>query len=192
MKWIVLAIVLVIVPYTIVTLLFRKPQPAFEPYHDIKKRANVSRLLAAGYQRIPIVAQRPADGARTLGGAAMVGAAGGLPADLRSTLVEAPLLPVEITGVIAAPSAATMLPYAIQLTCTLPDDRQQHGGADLYLRGEAIVIAPTFERVAAGLETRSRQSAVVLIVPAGTLKTGRYSVTLVGERASLAWPLDVQ
>src|SRR5262245_25725972 len=54
MKWVVVAILLLIVPYTIITLKYRKAGPAYEPYEDLKNRANVSRLLAAGYQRIPI------------------------------------------------------------------------------------------------------------------------------------------
>lgn len=192
MKWIVVAIALLIVPYTVVTLRYRKPGPAFQPYEDMKNRANVSRLLSAGYQRIPIVAQRPADGARTEDGASVLPATGGLPAALRSTLVEAPLLPTEILTVRAARTATTLEPYAIQLTCALPDDKQQLGGADIYLHGEDIVIAPTFEHVSAGLLTRSRQAAVLLTIPAGALKPGHYNVTLVGERVSRAWTLEVK
>src|SRR5688572_3099360 len=88
MKWIVIIIVLIIGPYTYLTLRYRKPGPAFQPYDDLKKRANVSRLLEAGYRRISITAQRPADGARARGGAEVTTAAGGLPPELRSTLVE--------------------------------------------------------------------------------------------------------
>src|SRR5438105_3708911 len=54
MKWIALAILLFIVPYTYLTLHFRKPGKAFEPYADLSKRANTARLLSAGYQRIPL------------------------------------------------------------------------------------------------------------------------------------------
>src|SRR4051812_9431395 len=114
MKWIVVAILLLIVPYTIITLRYRKTEPAFRPYEDLKNRTNVTRLLAAGYQRIPIVAQRPADGARTNGGAAINPSAGGLPADLRTTLVEPLLLPAEILNVAASPTATTLQPYVIQ------------------------------------------------------------------------------
>ena len=192
MKWIVVAIILLIVPYTIVTLRYRKPGPAFQPYEDMKNRANVSRLLAAGYQRIPIHAQRPADGGRTTGGAAIAAGAGGVPPDLRATLVEAPLLPTEITSVTAAPTAQAQQPYAIQLACALPNDQQQLGGADLYVRGEQLVIAPTFERIGGELMARSRHAAVLLTIPGGVLKPGRYTVTLVAERASRTWPLEVK
>ena len=192
MKWIIIVILAMIVPYTYLTLRYRKAGPAFQPYEDMKSRANVSRLLAAGYQRIALTAQRPADGPRTNGGAEIGSAGGGIPAALRSTLVEAPLLPTEITSVTAATTATTLQPYLIQLTCTLPDDKQQLGGAELFLRDDTIVITPTFEPVGGDLQTRSRQAAVLLTVPAGALKPGSYSVTVVGERSSRAWTLEVK
>jgi hypothetical protein len=192
LKWIAVAILLVIVPYTILTLRYRKPGPAYQPYEDMKNRTNVARLLSAGYQRIPLPASRPAGRTGVKGGAVISTTTGGLPADLRATLVEPPLLPAEILTVTAAPVASTLLPYAIELTCTLPDDKQQLGGAELYLRGGSLVIAPTFEHVAGGLLTRSRHAIVLLTVPAGTLKPARYTVTLLGERASRTWPLEVK
>jgi hypothetical protein len=192
MKWIVLAILLCIVPYTFITLRYRKPGPAYQPYEDLKKRANVARLLAAGYQRIPLVAQRPADGPRVTGGALVTSTAGGLPEALRSTLVEPPLLPVEIQNVIASASASMTESYAIQFTCLLPSEKQQLGGADLYVRGDELVFAPTFERIGGDLLTRSRNAAVLLTIPAGTLKPGHYTATLIGERTSRAWLLEVR
>lgn len=192
MKWIILAIVLTVVPYTVLTLRYRKEGPAFQPYEDLRNRANVSRLLAAGYQRIPITAQRPADSARAPGGATTAARPGGLPADLKGTLVEPILLPAEIVSVTAAPTTAHDRDYAIQLACSLPDDRHQLGGAHVYVRGTDIVIAPTFEAVAGGLLTRSRQAAVLLTLPAGALRPGRYELTLVGERASRGWALEVR
>ena len=59
MRWIVLAILLFIVPYTYVTLEYRKPNKAFEPYADMKEQANVHRLLDAGYKRVSVRAERP-------------------------------------------------------------------------------------------------------------------------------------
>ena len=61
MKWIVLAIVVSLVLYTYLTLHFRKAGPAFRPYADIKDHANTVRLLDAGYQRITVEAELPAD-----------------------------------------------------------------------------------------------------------------------------------
>lgn len=192
MKWILVAIILVIVPYTFLTLRYRKPGPAFQPYEDMKNRANVARLLSAGYQRIPVVAQRPADRTHTPDGAGVSAAPGGVPEDLRSTLVEPLRLPGDYGTVRAAASVSALLPYPIEFTCSLPDDQQQLGGAELYLKGDALVVAPTFEQVGGGLQTRSRQTIVLITVPAGTLKPGRYTVTLPGERASRAWTLEVR
>lgn len=192
MKWIVLAIVVMIVPYTLLTLRYRKEGPAFRPYEDMKNRANVSRLLAAGYQRIPIVAQRPADSGRAPGGASVLPDIGGVPEDLKATLVEPPQLPTEILSVTASPVMNAGEPYPIQLACALPTDTQTLGGAELYVRGDRLVLLPTFEAVPQGLLTRSKQAAVLLTIPAGALKPGRYSCTVVGERASRGWPVEVK
>jgi hypothetical protein len=158
----------------------------------MRNRANVSRLLEAGYQRIPLTAQRPADGARAKSSAMVTTSAGGLPAELRSTLVEVPLLPTEIISVTAAAVANSNQPYAINLTCTLPDEKQQIGGAELFVRGERIVIMPTFTPATSAPPTRPLEFVVGLTIPAGALKPGTYEVTLVGERSSRSWPLEVK
>ena len=191
MKWIILAILLCVVPYTFLTLRYRKPGKAFEPYVDLKQRANVIRLLSNGYQRIPLTAQRPVDSAH-LSAIATTTAAGGLPAELRSTLVDVPQLPAEIGPVAATRGANSVQPYAIEFTCTLPDNKQLLGGAELYVKGDQIVITPTFERITGALLTRTREPIVLLTIPAGTLKPGHYRVTLTGERASRTWSLDVR
>lgn len=192
MKWIVLAIVVVLVPYTFLTLRYRKPGPAFRPYQDMQDRANVMRLLAAGYQRITLAAQRPADPRGAASAATITAAAGGLPSGLRSTLVQPPLLPTEILSVSAAPAASAKEAYPIQFICNLPDNKQQLAGAELYLRGSEIVITPDFERLTGGLQSRSRENVILLTVPAGSLKPGRYQVTIVGQHASRGWTLQVK
>ncbi|MSU66061.1 MAG: hypothetical protein EXS38_08195 [Opitutus sp.] len=191
MKWIVLAIVIVLVPYTFLTLHYRKSGPAFRPYEDMKNRADVIRLLSAGYQRIPLMAQRPADptGAAP---AAVSPAPGGLPQELRTTLVDAPLLPAEIVSVAAAATASAADQYPIRFSCTLPDDRQQLAGAELYIKGTQIVITPTFERLSGQLLTRTLDNVVLITVPPGALKPGRYQVTLTGQRSSRSWSLQLK
>lgn len=191
MKWILIAILVVIVPYTFLRWHYRKPGHAFEPYHDMKERANTLRLLNAGFQRISLDADRPADPSRGLSPAPAFPAPGGLPAALDTTLVDKPLLPADILAVSAAAHANAMLAYPIELTCTLPDNKQQLGGAQLYLRGEEICIVPVFEKLTGGLLARTRENVIRLTIPAGALKPGRYHVTLVGSRTSKAWTLDV-
>jgi len=192
MKWIVLAIILTVVPYTIITLRYRKPGPAFEPYADMKNRANVVRLLAAGYQRIPLPATRPADGPSPQGGAAILPDTAGVPEDLKSTLVEPPLLPADIIRIHAAADVESSASYPIELTCLPPDDRHQLRGAELYVRGDRAVIVPTFEPAGGDLVARGREIVVLLTVPAKALKPGRYMVTVAGERTSRSWPLEVR
>jgi hypothetical protein len=191
MKWIVLTITLVIVPYTFITLYYRKPGPAYRPYQDAQERANVVRLLSAGYKRITLAAQRPADPVRGAPAAPTTAALGGLPSSLVSTLVQKPLLPAEILAVTAAPSVSAVQSYAIQFTCTLPDNKQQLAGAELYVKDAEIIITPDFELLAGELLARSRESVILLTVPAGTLKAGTYRITLAGQRSSRIWTLQV-
>lgn len=191
MKWIVVAIILVIVPYTFLTLKFRKPTEPFRPYEDMKNRANVVRLLSAGYQRVPVPAQRPSDpsGARPTPTSA---APGGLPAELKSALVEEILLPEEIISIAAAGSATRSEPYPIRFSCKLADERRQLSGAELYLKGQELVIAPVFERLSGNLAARTRDNVILITVPPETLKAGTYHVTLAAQRASRAWSLEVK
>ncbi|MCU0793143.1 MAG: hypothetical protein MUE42_09915 [Opitutaceae bacterium] len=66
LRWIVLTILVVIVPYTYVNLKFRKPNKAFEPYADMMAQANVNRLLDAGFRRVSLpVAPAPSNGGET-------------------------------------------------------------------------------------------------------------------------------
>jgi hypothetical protein len=192
MKWIIAAIIVFIVPYTYLTLHYRKPGKAFEPYADIKDRANTLRLLSAGYQRIALEAQRPALPSSDGAAAPTSAAAGGVPAGLRASLIDAPLLPTEILTVNAAPAASTSAAYPIQFTCTLPDNKEQLAGAALYVHAGEIVITPDFEKLSGDLQTRTRENIVLVTVPAGALKPGRYRVTLAGEHASRSWSLQVK
>ncbi len=191
MKWVILVIVAVLIPYTWVTLHYRKPGPAYRPYQDAQERANVVRLLSAGYKRITLAAERPADATHIALAAPTTSGGGGLPAALTSTLVQQPLLPAEILAVTAAPSADTQKPYTIQFTCTLPDNKQQLAGANLYVKDFEIVVAPDFELLTGGLVTRTRDNVILLTLPAGSLPVGTYHVTLVGQHSSRAWTLQV-
>jgi len=191
MKWIVLAIILGIGAYTFLTLHYRKPGRAFQPYADLKDRANTQRLLGAGYQRIALEAELPADPPAPGETAPTATAGAGLPAPLRDTLVDSPALPAEIVSVSAAPAANALLGYAIGFRCTLADNKQQLAGAELYVHGDELVVTPEFERLSGGLLARNRDRLIRLTVPAGALKPGSYHVTLVGTHSSRAWTLQV-
>jgi hypothetical protein len=191
MKWIVVAILVFIPIYTYLTLHFRRPGPAFNPYQDMRDRADVIRLLKAGYQRVAVDASRPVDQAQAAG-APSLPAPGGLPEDLRKTLIESPLLPLEVNSVSAPPMAVSGIDYQIVLGYTIPDNKRQLSGAHLYEKPGEIVIVADFERLAGGLLARTREGSALLDIPPGTLRPGTYRVTLVGERASRSWTLHVR
>jgi hypothetical protein len=191
MKWIVLAVVLFVPTYTWLTLHYRRPGPAFRPYQDMRDRADVVRLLKAGYKRVAIDARRPAEPILEAG-LATSPAPGGLPPELRKTLVESPLLPLEIASVSAAPVAVSGIDYLIGLTYTLPDNKRQLSGAHLYEREGEIVIVADFERLGGGLLARTREGSALLTIPPGSLRPGTYRVILVGERTSKSWSLRVR
>jgi hypothetical protein len=192
MRWVVLAVVVAIPLYTFLTLHFRKASPAFHPYGDLRDRADVVRLLSAGYRRIGLEVERPAEPRRVANAAPTETAPGGIPAPLKQTLIESPLLPAAIQTVSAPATLGAALAYPIELTCSLSDHKRQVSGAHLYLRGTEILILPDFERLPDGLLARSQESVLRLTVPAGTFKPGAYRVTLVGEKSSRAWPLQVR
>jgi hypothetical protein len=191
MKWIVVAILVFIPVYTYLTLHFRRPGPAFNPYQDMRDRADVIRLLKAGYQRVTVDASRTVDEAPGTG-APSLPAPGGLPEDLKKTLIESPLLPLEVNSVSAAPNAVSGIDYQIVLSYTISDNKRQLSGAHLYEKPGEIVIVADFERLAGGLLARTREGSALLDIPPGSLRPGTYRVTLVGERASRAWTLRVR
>lgn len=191
MKWVALVIVVCLTAYTFLTLHYRKTAPSYRPYEDTKNRAGVMRLLSAGFQRVVLTAQRPADPSARTGGAPTTAIAGGLGSDLGSSLLEMPLLPAEITQVSASASVNALLAYQIQFTCTLADNKRQLAGAELYVRDDLVTLVPTFEKLDGGLLARSRESVVLVTVPPGTLRPGNFKVTLVGERTSRTWSLQV-
>jgi len=188
MRWIILGIILFIVPYTYLTLHYRKTTPAYLPYEDTRER---SRAARAGYERIVGSLARPADPPRLGDGAPDEPAAGGLPESLRAALAEPLLLPAEIGRVAAAPSADHLAAYPVAFSCTLSDNKQQPEGVQLYLKDDDVLIVPACERLAGGLLARTREAVIIATVPPGSLPPGQYHVTLVGERASRRWTLQV-
>lgn len=190
MKWVAAVIVVSLACYTVLMVMYRKPTPAYRPYEDTRKRVNTARLVAAGYQRVELTPLRPAEPVGMTNTA--LPAPGGLPAELRTTLVAAPLLPTDVLDVQAAPETDVGQPYRIRLHCLAPDEKQQLGPVDLYVKGDQILLTPTLEKLAGGLQARTREHMATIFVPAGTLKPGSYRVTMLGERVSRAWSLHVR
>ena len=192
MKWIALVIVLIIGPYTFLRWHYRKPGPAFQPYHDMKNQANTERLLSAGFQRIALETDRPADPLSHVVSAPIQAALGGLPSVLASSLIEKPVLPADIRSVTAAAESNTLFAYPIEFTVQLLDHQQQVSTAYLYLRDGEIFIVADFERLTGELLARNRETLIRATVPAGALKPGSYRVMLLGEQSSKAWSLLVK
>jgi hypothetical protein len=188
MKGIVIATITFIAAYTYVNLHYRKPGRPFEPYRDAQERA---RLAGAGFERITARAVRSASLRLPAAPVAAQGIPGGLPADLAGGLLDKPLLPAAI-GEVSGPAAADASePASVQFVCTLGDDRQQLTGAKLYVKEGSLFIVPAFERLAPGLVARSRRDVVMVTVPAGSLRPGRYQVTVVGADQSRRWSMQV-
>jgi hypothetical protein len=192
MKWIVLVILLCIIPYTYINLRYRKTEPAFQPYEDMKNRANVIRLLNAGYRRIPLPAGVPADPLKDQSSALIHSLPGGLPAELKSTLAEPPALPTDITRVVAPAATSAQSAYSFRLACTLPDEKRTLAGAELYLKGNQLVVTPDFEKLSGQLLARTRDNVIQLTIPANTLPPGRYEVVVAGQKSSRGWTLEVR
>ena len=190
--WIIIAIVAAIIPYTYVRLHFRKPTTGYQPYHDFRDRVNTHRLLAAGFQRIHLDTERPAEGLSKTGSAIITAAAGGLPPTLDETLVAKPVLPHGFSSVTAAATASVMFAYAVDFTCTLNDNKQELSDVYLYAREGQLYIVPSFERLAGDLLSRNREFGLRVKVPPGALKPGSYAVTLVGAQASKTWSLQLK
>lgn len=194
MRWIVLAILLTLVPYTWISLHYRKQARPFEPYNDLKQRANVHRLLAAGFNRIPLSADRPADAplASPAAQASPMPAPAGIPAVLKDALVDVPNLPDAILSAKAAASASTLLPYVMELECSLSNLNLGLASSYLYLKGSDLCILTDFETFAGDLRSRSRNLALRLTAPAGSIPAGEYRVIASGARESVQWRLTVK
>jgi hypothetical protein len=196
MKWVFLVILACIIPYTVITIKYRKETPAFEPYADSKERANAMRLLDAGYQRIKVSAVRPADPQllfSTLTRPAIVtDVAAGLTEGLAATLVEIPQLPLSFGAVTASSETTSLQPYVIVFTYKLADQKHQLGGAEVFLRGGSVEIVAQHERLSGELTARSKESTVVITLPGGALKNGRYTFHLAGSQHSRQWQVEVR
>lgn len=197
MKWIVIAILTFMAGYTFITLKYRKPGRASEPYQDAKDRETVTRLRQAGYVRVPATAERPADPRHTratvtTARAEIKDAPGGLPPELDETLIDKPKLPETLADVIAPAAVSPMLPYFLQYTCLLPDHKKLLGETRVYVKDQHIAIVTDFEGLDGELLARTKESTVLLTLPASVFKSGEtFDLTLIGAKSSKQWTVQV-
>ncbi len=194
MKWVVVAIVVFVVGYTVVNLVFRKPGRAYRPYQDAQDRATTARLLAAGWQKMPVDARRPVEKPATDDvPAAVTRAAVGLGPDLATNFAEQPKLLTTIDRVVAPGGVSRGADYCAYFTASISSQKAQVGDLTLYRRGAELVLIPSTEPLP-GKDLMSRWSDSTYCVNFSTtnLPAGRYQVRIVAQGPALAWSFTVR
>ncbi len=194
MKWIVVAIAIFVVGYTLVNIYFRKPGRGFRPYEDMNNRATTARLLAAGWQKMPVDTRRPVEKPSAEDTpAAVTRDFPGLGADLESKFAEKPKLLATIDRVVSPASVAHGSDYAAYFIASLPDLKVQFGDLTLYRKGNELVLIPTTEPLP-GRELKSRwnDSTYWVSFPTTSLPPGRYQVRIVAKGPAATWSFNVK
>jgi hypothetical protein len=196
LRWVAIATVVFIAAYAFLRLFSGKPGKAFEPAPGLGEPAGTQRLLAIGYQRIPVDLERPAEvlpAARFAPTVDEVGSAfGGLPSELDAALAAKPALPATITGVTAPREIAAPGVYALQFTCAQPDYRTQPDDVLLFRKERQLFLLPDFRRPGGQLLARWKESVVLARFSTQGLAPGCYTVTLCGRNASKTWQFTVR
>jgi len=192
MKWIVLAMFLFIVPYTYLTLHFRKPGPGYEPYKDAREKTMIAR---AGFRRVSLSAVQVASAHMTIEvepPAVISASPGGIPRELESFQIVPPIIPAAIGAVSASATFDASKPYPIRFVCAAANLQQVLSGARLYIKGSEAYLLTDLARLPAGLSARTEQETVEIDIPPGTFDPGKYRFTLIGQTASKSWNLKVR
>lgn len=195
MKWVILAIIAILVPYTAITVLYRKEARPFEPYSDMKRQANVHRLLKAGFNRYAVSTDRPTETGAVVPLARRAGvqrAAAGLPPALADALIEVPHLPVSVRQLILPSSVRRGQTLVLSLVAGLPDHKEALGETYLYARGSDLILVVGFETLPGKLESRARELALRATLPTEHLSAGTYRLVVVGLTDSQAASITVE
>lgn len=193
MKWIVIAIVVFVVGYTLVNLYYRKPGRAFRPYEDMNNRATTARLLQAGWQKLPVEVSRPLDKPRVSALAAFNRGGRGLGADLEAAFAERPTLFTSIDKASAAASVARGENYTVHFSASLTDQHLQLGRVEALRRGNEVVLVPALEKLPGNkLLSRWKDADYCIELPTERLEPGRYTVRLAAVGPALEWTLQVR
>lgn len=191
MKWIALSIILFMGVYTFLTLEYRKPNRAYEPYNDMKDRGQTRNLITAGYQRIPVRVDRPTNPQSIPTDAVTTDSPGGIPSSLSESLFDQPALADSYTNLSAAPHSNALMPYTLLVQSVVADQQHQISGAYLYVQNDQVYLVPEIEKLEGSLLSRRRDNLMRLIIPGGAFKPGTYQVQLSGSKSSLNWTLQV-
>ena len=194
MKWIVAVIVVFIVGYTLVNVYFRKPGRPYRPYQDAQDRATTARLLAAGWQKLPVDTRRPAEPpALADTPAAVTRDFLGLGADFESKFAEKPRLFATIDRVVSPAAVTHGSNYSGYFTASLASLKEQVGELTLYRRANELVLVPTTEPLP-GKELKSRwnDSTYWVSFPTTNLPAGRYQMRIVAKGPAAEWSFTVK
>lgn len=192
MKWVVLAIVVFVIGYTLVNVFYRKKGPAFRPYEDMNKRATTVRLLNAGWQKLPVELTRPAAKPGLSLSATISRAGSGLGSELEASFAEKPRLLGSIDKVTAPSEASHGSTYSVFFTASLVDQNLQVGRIEALKRGNEIVLIPVLEKLPSNLLSRWKDADYCANVPTDRLPPGRYTVRLAANGPAAQWNFDIR
>jgi len=196
LRWVAIAIVVFIAAFSFLRLFFGKPGTAIEPCPDPGVGAGAQRLLALGYQRMPVDLERPAEilpaASFDPNAGEVESAFGGLPSELDAAMTAKPALPAKITGVTAPREIAAPGIYALQFTCAQTDYRTQLDDVLLFRKEHQLFLLPDFRKPGGQLLARWKESVVVARFPTQGLTPGCYTATLCGRNASKTWQFTVK
>ena len=194
MKWIVLVIVVFIAGYTLVNLYFRKPGRAYRPYQDAQDRATTARLLAAGWQKMPVDTRRPVEiPAADDTPAAITRGAAGLGPDLEAKFAEKPKLLASIDRVVAPEGVAHGHDYNAYFKASQLDLKTQVGDLALYRKGRELVLIPSLEPLPGNeLKSRWNDSTYWVNFSTANLPPGRYQARIVAQGPATTWSFSVR
>lgn len=193
MKWIIVSILVFVVGYTAVNLYFRKPGQAYRPYQDANDRATTTRLLAAGWSKLPVDTHRPVEPPAPTAAAPVAHGAVGLGLDFAPNFAEPPKLVAQIDRVIAPASVAHGMDYSFHFTATLTDQKHPLGDVTLYRRDHELVFVPTYEDLPGQqLMTRWNDSTYAVTFPTSALTPGEYTARLVARGPAVTWRFTVK
>lgn len=193
MKWIVAAIVVFAIGYTVVNFYFRKPGQAYRPYQDANDRATTARLLAAGWHKVPLDTRRPVEKPGTDAPATISHGAIGLGLDFAPNFAEQPKLVASIDRVTAPASVSAGADYSFFFTASLTDQHNQFGEITLYQRGNELVFVPEIEKLPGQqLMTRWNDSTHAVTIATSALPPGRYSARIVARGPAATWSFTVK
>ena len=193
MKWIVLAIAVFVIGYTLVNVYFRKKNPPYRPYQDAQDRATTARLLAAGWHKIPLETVRPVDKPAVDAAARITRELAGLGPELEANFAEKPKLISSIDRVTAPARVARGTDYTVTFTASLAQLTTQVGDLSVYHRAREIVLIPALETLPGKqLMSRWNDSTYAVSFSTANLAPGQYTMRIVALAPAATWTFTVE